>query len=144
MSSFDANLPEDLLSAYLDEECTPEERAQIEARLTADAQWRATLDDVRYAREVTRALPWVEPPAGFVDALLDPPPAHRGRARLVAVAGAAAAVVAAVALAVPSGSGHRVQPQVATMSDQHGATAAQGDDPVSGLAPVAVPVSFTP
>ena len=53
----DGQLPEELLSAYADDECTPEERLAVEARLALDAEWRRILDEVVTARDAVRALP---------------------------------------------------------------------------------------
>jgi anti-sigma factor RsiW len=158
-------LPDDLLSAYLDGECTPGERSAVEARLAADPRWRAELEAVRGAREALRGLPVREPPAGFVESLLigaaatgraalasapafDEPVARRARhARrgAFAAASAAAAVVVAVVVATPEGGGgQEVSPRIVQLSQTHAATAGLGADPVSGLAPAAVPVELQP
>lgn len=136
-------LPEDVLSAYLDGECTPVERAAVDARLATDPEWRAVLDEVAAARDAVRALPRREPPAGFIDELLHPARPARFTRAAAAVA-AVAAVVAGFVLASPSRSDEPVAPQLATLSSSHGATVSLEEDPVTSLAPVAVPVEFAP
>jgi anti-sigma factor RsiW len=59
----------DLLSAYLDGECTPDERVYVEAQLAADQSWRDELAMVREARASLRLLPMLELPNGFLDTL---------------------------------------------------------------------------
>jgi anti-sigma factor RsiW len=144
------SLPEDILSAYVDGECTDEERAAVDRRLASDAAWRAILEEVRDARAVVRALPPREPPAGFVERLLEAPdevvtPARRPRrVRIFAGVTAVAAVVAGFALASPSRDGDDVTPPVATLADSHGATSSLQQDPISGLAPIAATHGLRP
>jgi anti-sigma factor RsiW len=135
-------LPEDLLSAYADGECTAEERVAIDARLSRDAEWRAILDEIREMRAAVRALPIREPPAGFLDALT----ARRTRrpAGLVAAVAAAAAVAMAYLIASPSDSDNAVTPAIATLAESHGAAESLHSDPVSSLAPMAVSVNLEP
>jgi transmembrane sensor len=141
---------EDMLSAYLDGECSDDERAAVEARLAVDPEWRAQLEEVAYARDAVRALPMREPPAGFLDSLLEEPgdasrPAqHTWARRTLSVVAVAAAIAFAFMIATPSRSGPNVTPAIATMSDAHGATASLENDPAVGIAPVAVPVSLAP
>jgi anti-sigma factor RsiW len=45
------------LSAYFDGETTPEERREIEARLDADRQFKATYDELRKLRSQLQAMP---------------------------------------------------------------------------------------
>jgi anti-sigma factor RsiW len=146
-----ASLPEELLSAYLDGECTVAETAAVEERLRVDPQWRAVLDEVREARSVLRSLPRREPAAGFVDALLTMlrPAASTSarrprRARFAAAIAAVAAVVAGFVLATPSHDTDDVTPPVATLADSHGATSSLQDDLVSGLAPVVASTGSPP
>lgn len=110
-------LPEELLSAYVDGECTAEEVRAVEACLAVDAEWQAVLVEVREARAAVRALPMREPPVGFVDRLLSmPAPRRRRRFRLVGSGvGAAAAAVVAVLLA-SSGSESGVTAAVASLA----------------------------
>ena len=82
MSTIDP--PEELLSAYLDGEATPDERALVERRLAESAEWREVLDEVRATRELLLALPVREAPAGFWDSVLQPdiaPPVQLETAR---------------------------------------------------------------
>jgi hypothetical protein len=53
------------------------------------------------------------------------------------------AVVIGVALAMPQHD-HEVSPNVATLTNQHAATPSAGSDPITNLAPAAVPVGLTP
>jgi anti-sigma factor RsiW len=167
VSGLDRPADDDVFSAYLDGELAPVERAAFEARLAADADARAELDDVAEVRTLVRGLGAVAPPAGFVDELLaigaaeaaeedtdDEPgtvaPAadlaaarthRRGRSRFAALAvGAAAAVALVVAVVVPKQSSNR--PALATEVRVHQAGAAASGDPVSGLAPLATPLRF--
>ena len=156
---------DDVFSAYLDGELAPVERAAFEARLAADTDARAELDEVSEVRTLVRGLAAPVPPAGFVDDLLAagaadeaadrsaPDPAapvveldahrsrRRGRARFAAgIAAAAAAVALIVAVAVPSQTS--ANPALATDVRVHQAGAAASGDPVSGLAPLATPLRF--
>ncbi len=142
-SQFDAGLPEDLISAYLDDECSEAERAAVAARLESDDAWQAVFAEVSAARDLVRALPPVEPPAGFIESLISasvprPVRAHRSRrARAFAGLAAVAAIVVGFMLASPKHDNTRVAPPIATLADSHGATVSLQSDPVSGLAPIA-------
>ena len=51
-------LPNDeLLSAYLDDELSPADRARVEERLATDSDYATTLEGLRNVRERLRALP---------------------------------------------------------------------------------------
>lgn len=160
--TLDGRFPEELLSAYLDGECTDAERAEVERRVASDQVWRTILDDVARARAALRGLPEREPPAGFwlrvltnvaeiaeadrggtAAAAVVPiaRPVRRRASRWGAVAAAAVAVVAGVALAAPERH-QSVSPNVASLTDSHAATASMQSDPVSNLAPAAVPVEM--
>jgi len=153
MTTFDDALDRDMLSAHLDDELTDAERAAVEARLEASAEWREELAEVRAARDALRNLPEREAPAGFWDAVhagvvaddheaadddvvvpITAAPSHPRR-RWAWVAASAAAVAAVVAVVVVP---HRneVSPNVATVVAQHGAQGSDNGDPVSMLAPV--------
>ncbi len=58
-----------LLSGYLDDELTVEERVEVEAQLVASPQLRAELEEVTVARAAVRGLPEREAPSGFWDAV---------------------------------------------------------------------------
>jgi anti-sigma factor RsiW len=163
--SDDARLPEELLSAYLDGEVTDTERAAVEGRLARDDTWQHILVEVVTARDAVRALPEREAPSGFwlrvltnvaevaekdragisatADVVPIAPPARRRAPRWGAIGAAVVAVVAGVAFALPSGD-HEVAPSLPTLSNQHAASASMQSDPVSNLAPAAVPVGFQP
>ena len=150
---------DDTLSAYLDDELTPAERATFEAGLSADADVRAQLDEVAEVRALVRGLAAPVPPPGFVDDLLAASVAdaatapavvldldaartrRRGRARFAAIAGSAAAAVALVlAVALPAQTS--ASPALATEVRVHQAGAAASGDPVSALAPLTTPLRF--
>jgi anti-sigma factor RsiW len=138
-NAWDDPLPEELLSAYLDGECTDDERRAVEARLEVDPAWRAVLAEVRATRVILRGLPPREPPAGFIDSLtLGRHDQRRSRVpAVIAGLAAVAAILAGFVLASPSHRDTKVAPPIATLADSHAATVSLQSDPVSGLAPVA-------
>jgi anti-sigma factor RsiW len=148
MSTIDP--PEDLLSAYVDGEATPEERALVERRLEESAEWRAVLAEVQSTRDLLRALPVREAPTGFWDSVLQPDIAapvpletarrRRGKQVIGWLAGAAAAAAIAAVVLVPGQS--RVKPAVATLVSRHAVRSSVSEEPVSQLAPVARPVKL--
>ena len=146
----------DVLSAYLDGECTPDERVAIEARLVIDPAWQSELDEVRMARDAVRGLPLVDVPEGTWDAVARAiaaadaagtgaaggavvPMRSSKRAKwLYGTAGAAVASVAAVValvfvLPAPS-SDQPVQPAVAAFAGVHDARAVSIDEPLTRVA----------
>lgn len=60
------NIDFENLSAYLDDELRPEEKAQLEARLSQDAGLRQMLRDLNTTRTVLRSAPQVRRPRSFV------------------------------------------------------------------------------
>ena len=141
--------PEDLLSAYLDGECTPAERTAVEARIASDREWRAAFEDVQFARDAVRALPRREPPPGFLESPVAPedelaPRRHARMAGAGLVAAAAVAVAFFAAAPAGQGGGREITPPIARLTQTHGATSSLGGEPVSSLAPVAVAVEFAP
>lgn len=52
---------EELLSAYLDDELSSQERVDVERRLASDSQWRETLEKLQEVRGWVRELPAVVP-----------------------------------------------------------------------------------
>jgi Putative zinc-finger len=62
--------PEELLSAYLDGELTPAERAYVDEHLATCALCRGDLEGEREVRSALRDLPDVEPPFGFYERIL--------------------------------------------------------------------------
>ena len=81
--------PEELLSAYLDDELDPAERAQVEAYLSRSADGRARLDGLAEIRSALQALPALDPPRPLVA----PDVSTAGRTRRVVPLLVAAAVV---------------------------------------------------
>jgi anti-sigma factor RsiW len=148
MSTIDP--PEELLSAYLDGEATPDERALVERRLAESPEWREVLDEVRATRQLLLALPVQEAPDGYWDSVLQPdiaPPVQletarrrRGKQVIGWLAGAAAAAAIAAVVLVPDQS--RVKPAVATLVSRHAVRSSVTEEPVSQLAPVARPVKL--
>ena len=163
----DFDLELDMLSAYLDNELTADERAMVDARLSESPEWRSELAEVQSARSIVRALGAREAPAGFWDRVVEyvgsaeqaerasattaelPAPVQISSARRTRrgervspggravrwIAGAAAAVVAlVVVVALPDDS--TVKPNVTAVATQHGASASESGDPISGLAGV--------
>ena len=55
----------DRLSAYLDNQLSPAEKAGLEAQLEHEPELRAALDDLRMAVRALRSLPTVKPPRNF-------------------------------------------------------------------------------
>ena len=55
----------DHLSAYLDNQLSPAEKAGLEARLEHEPELKAALDDLRRAVRALRSLPTVKPPRNF-------------------------------------------------------------------------------
>ena len=55
----------ELLSAYLDDQLTPKDRAQIESRLKTDSKLQRSLAELRAIKTQLRALPTVKPPRSF-------------------------------------------------------------------------------
>ena len=152
---------EDVLSAYLDGECTDDERARVEGELASSPDLRAVLAEVAEARDAVRALPLRDAPPEFWARLLaaDPQPvpadapsvpapvdlaeARRRRSPgrwLAAAAGVAAAAVIAAVILVPQPQ--TVTPPVGAFTDAHAVRSSLQDDAVSSLAPLAVAAGF--
>jgi predicted anti-sigma-YlaC factor YlaD len=137
---------EDILSAYLDEELAPAARREAEAHLAACADCRAELDDVAAARQAIRIMPVRATSRPLLD--IDSEWVHgtgslatqRRRAR--AAWALAAAVAAGIAMVLPSEP--EVAPSLPSMAGSHAARASITGDPLSQLAPIAVPFRFGP
>lgn len=143
----------DLISACLDGEVALDLRPGIEAHLAACPACAAEHDEVAWARTWLRALPLIDPPA---DVLLPawawpaptasrPAPTQmrpRTRQLLAATAAVAAAGVGVLGLVGREGPADPSRPAVASFVSQH-STSSPGPDAVSGLAPAAMPISFT-
>ena len=104
---------DELLSAYLDDELSPEERADVEAALDADPELRRTCDELRALSNTLQAMPATAAPdwsATIVERALaatatDPAPTlsqrpGRNRAAWSLVAGTLAVIAAAVLIMV--------------------------------------------
>lgn len=157
---------EELISAYLDGECTDLEAAWVEEQLEASAETRAVLDEVREARAAVRSLPLRDAPADFWERLLAVGPdgesvdgraatvpapaapgdlaAQRRRRRpsrwVAAAAGVAAAFVIGAVVFVPHEQS--VTPPVATFTQAHAVRSSLQEDAVSALVPLAVQGGF--
>ncbi len=129
---------EDALSAYLDDELAPAARREADAHLAGCAECREELDGVAAARQAIRILPVHATPRP----LLDRPPVPALAARRRAVWALAAAVAAAIALVLPFEP--EVAPSLPSLADSHAARASITGDPLTQLAPIAVPVRFGP
>ena len=161
---------EELVSAYLDGECTDTETAWVEEQLAASAEARAVLDEVQAARDAVRSLPLRDAPPEFWARLLATGPdadADTGAAAAAAVGGAGAgatidlaeqrrrrrpgrwvAAVAGVAAALVIGAvvfvpqEKSVTPPIATLTDAHALRSSLQDDAVTSLVPLAVRGGF--
>jgi hypothetical protein len=102
MSEF-SQFDEELLSAYLDDELTAEERARVEERLAADPAARQLLDELRSVSQAMRGLPHEKLGGDLRDSVL------RRAERAMLVAGEAGSVKRAepVARQLPFGRGKR-------------------------------------
>jgi anti-sigma factor RsiW len=129
---------EDVLSAYLDDELAPAARREAEAHLAGCAECREELDDVAAARQAIRIMPVHGAPRPIVDPV--PVPAAGSRRRAVwALVAAAAAAAAFVTPREPE-----ITPSLPSLAGSHAARASITGDPLTQLAPIAVPVSFGP
>ena len=155
---------EELLSAYLDGECTDEERAQVEDQLAASPELQQLLAEVEETRLSLRALPSIDGPPEFWAHLLDGPGldaapvsesaapvaepvvdlAARRTSRVprwvMAAGGAAAAAVIAVVVLVPQPQS--VSPPVGTFTDAHNVRSSLDTDAVSSLVPLGLQGGF--
>jgi predicted anti-sigma-YlaC factor YlaD len=129
--------PRDRLSAYLDGELPPVEATAVAQHVRGCADCQAELDGANQVRQLLRQLQPPQVPFGLVERLL-----MRPRRRVLPVAWAASAA-AAIALGVIAAGTTSSRPPTVAHLVQVNATST-GRDPVSGLAPVAVPVSFGP
>jgi anti-sigma factor RsiW len=144
----------ELVTAYLDGECTPEEQRWIERRLAESSDLRELLVQLGAVRDAVRALPPRAAPSEFwarlltdsLDRDLDPRPVADGAPRrrvgrwvTAAVGSAAAAAIAAIVL-VPQPE--KATPPVAAFTDAHAVRTSLQDDAVSSLAPLGVTASF--
>jgi anti-sigma factor RsiW len=132
---------EEALSAWLDDELAPAARREAARHLEDCPACRQELDLVARARAAVRALPVRMPPPGFLEDLV-PPAVLRLRPRRRAAWALAAAAASVAALFLPREPS--VTPVLPALVDSHAARASITGDPLSQLAPIAVPVSFGP
>lgn len=129
---------DDTLSAYLDDELAPAGRREAEAHLAGCPECREELEAVAAARQAIRILPVHAAPRP----LYGPVPGTASASRRRAMWALTAAVAAAVALVLPREP--EVAPSLPSLADSHAARASIGGDPLTQLAPIAVPVRFGP
>ncbi|HYH52200.1 MAG TPA: zf-HC2 domain-containing protein [Acidimicrobiia bacterium] len=133
---------DDVLSAYLDDELAPAARREADAHLAGCADCRADLHEIGSARHAVRILPVRTTFRPLVDPDWEPASAAAHRRRARAAWALAAAVAAAVAMVLPQDP--EVAPSLPSMAGSHAARASITGDPLSQLAPIAVPVRFGP
>jgi hypothetical protein len=100
------HLDDDLLSALVDEQLTPQQHSQVNAHLSTCAECQDRLEEFRSVKALLRVLPDVPPPRDFVlgpRAVADPPNVIRLR-RWYTVARASAASLAAVFVLLSGGA----------------------------------------
>ena len=131
------------LSAYLDKELATAGLREAEAHLAVCPECQAELGDIAAARAAVRALPirpW--PPGRWEELTGYPPSVAPIRPPRRALWAAAAAVAAGVALWLPREP--QVAPVLPALADSHAVRASVTGDPLTQLAPIAVPVGFGP
>lgn len=137
---------DDVVSAYLDDELAPAARREAEAHLAGCGRCRGELEEIGSARRAIRILPIHAAPRPLVGS----GPSPVGRSDAVGTAAASrrvvwalvAAVAAAVAVVLPRDP--EVAPSLPSLADSHAARASVTGDPLTHLAPIAVPVRFGP
>jgi anti-sigma factor RsiW len=132
---------EEALSAWLDDELAPAARREAALHLEACPLCRQELDLVARARAAVRALPVRLPPPGFLEDLV-PGSVRILRPRRRWAWAAASVAASVVALFLPREP--TVAPVLPSLVESHAARASVTGDPLSQLAPIAVPVSFGP
>jgi anti-sigma factor RsiW len=133
----------DALSALLDNELASAALREAEAHLATCRACQAELGDIAGARAAVRALPVrAFPPGRWEELIGHPPSVLPVRPPRRALWAAAAAVAAGVALWLPREP--QVAPALPALADSHAVRASVTGDPLTQLAPIAVPVSFGP
>jgi anti-sigma factor RsiW len=132
------------LSAYLDDELGPAARRDAESHLAGCAACQAELEEVAVARGAVRSLPIRPIPANRLNELVAAGgqvlPLRPARRPLWLAAAAAAAVVAVL---LPREE-PRIAPALPALANSHAVRASVTGDPLTELAPIAVPVRFGP
>jgi anti-sigma factor RsiW len=131
----------DFLSALVDGELTDPIRRAADQHLAGCRACRAELDATARMHQLVAGLPMLAVPAPVWAAMMAPstsgaPGAPLRRPRPMVWAGAAAAVIG-LGLLVASPPSHRVTPPMTHFVQVH--TVSQSGDPVTQLAPAAVP-----
>jgi anti-sigma factor RsiW len=129
---------DDALSAYLDDELAPAARREAEAHLAGCAECRDELDDIAAARTAIRIMPVHAAPRPILEAV----PGRASASRRRAVWAMVAAAAAATAFVLPPEP--EVAPSLPSLAGSHAARASITGDPLTQLAPLAVPVRFGP
>ena len=132
-----AGHPSDRLSAYLDGELPAGEAATVAQHVQGCPACQAELDQTDQVRQLLHQLSPPAAPFGMVERML-----IRPRRRVLPVAWAASAAAAIALGVIAAGTTTSQPPTVARMVEVHATST--GRDPVSGLAPIVVPVSFAP
>ena len=110
--------PEELLSAFLDDELTPDERTLVATHLDECADCRSELAMVEVARSAVRSLPLLEPPPGLIPGIGVPRRSFSLRRAWVWATSGAVAVALAVVVAVAPGAPAPAF-DLDTVADQH-------------------------
>lgn len=111
----------DQLSAYLDSQLDPNVLFSVEAHLADCAECRIELDGVSEIRDLVRALPTVEVPAGLLDLPAEVIPLRPRRRRSLVAAAAAATLVVGIGFGV--NGNHTVPLELNEVVEQHVARA---------------------
>jgi anti-sigma factor RsiW len=134
---------DELLSAYLDGELSPADLATAETHLAGCGACRGELDAVLATRHLLRRLPGRLPPSGWYRDVVVTDARRRRTARSaatwIALGAAAASAILLLAPGEPS-----VAPPVFQFVDAHSAGSSVTEDPVTSLAPTAVPSGLRP
>ena len=136
----------DALSGLIDGELSPEAELAARQHVATCHDCALELEAVQTARAWVRNLPPVDPPFGFYERMLRPGPARSPflpsgrRAGFAALTASAAAAVVLLGFASPSEA--PVTPPMNQFIEAHATGASVGSDPLSGLAPIGVPVTF--
>jgi anti-sigma factor RsiW len=144
------SMNEDLLSGYLDDELTPDERAAVEAELARSPEWHAVLDELAGTRTVLRTLPWPDAPPDLITggearddekvattapaSVRELRPRWRRPATLVAAAAVAAAFIGVLLIPSPDQS----DTDVPALADAHAVRSSLNLDAIGALATMGV------
>jgi len=143
------SMNEALLSGYLDDELTPDERASVEAELAQSNELQKVLDELRATRTLLRTLPWPDAPPDLIagveagdDATVATAPAPvrelrprwRRPAALVAAAAVAAAFIGVLLIPSPDQS----DTNVPALADAHAVRSSLNLDAIAALATMGV------